>query len=94
MGERPDQAGEHQDEWCIVADELIDQSRYRQLGLLRGEDEFAHLAERRVATGAGDFHFDDPRNIGRAGEDLLAHRAIHWERLAGQVGLVDGGVAD
>jgi hypothetical protein len=60
---------------------------------LGGEDEGAHAAEGGVLAGAGDFDFEHAGEVLGAGEDFVADLLVHGEGFAGDVGLVEGGLA-
>ena len=60
-----------------------------QLGFFRGQDQFAHAAQRRVLAGAADLDFQDAGQVLRAGKNLVAGLLVHRQRFAGDGGLVE-----
>ena len=91
--ERPHQRADDQHERCVKAHVLVHDAHDRQLGLLGGQDEFAHAVERGVGAGAGDFDFKDTGEVDGAGKRLVAGLLVHREGFTGDVRLVDGAFA-
>ena len=89
LGEGPDEGGDHQHQRRIVADVLVHDPHERELGLFRGENQFADPAEGGVLARAGDLHLEGAVEIHRAGEDLFARALVDRERFTGDGGLVD-----
>ena len=61
--------------------------------MLGRKDQVAHAAKGCVLTGACDFDLKHSVQVGRAGENLVASGLVHRERLASDVGLIDGALA-
>ena len=93
VGERPDQRADDQHQRRVEAHVLIHDLHDRQLGLLGGENQFAHAAQRGVRAGAADFDLQHAGQVLRAGKNFVARLLVHRQRFAGDGGLVERALA-